>query len=291
MKRPARSPPPSASTLCRGSRRRSMSPSRTAWSSIRFRDRWSPTGSSARSASRSTSWSQCPCRLRSRSLPKRERRATARSACRSCGCPRPSASPAAWRWKCSAPEKSASGSHAGSIRRIRPSWAMRVAGRESPSMVAFRFRPQQGTEPRSLSVTVARYTPQAVLIANVEEARYDALVDEEGKALVRARYAVRNNQRAFLGVTLPAGATLWSAAVADRPLRPGVAAGGSLSAAARERPVGRRDARLRRRTDLRAARDRVGRERTRDADAARRRSADRPHGRGAASLASLSRDT
>jgi hypothetical protein len=103
-----------------------------------------------------------------------------------------------------------------------------LVGRDSPSMVAFRFRPQQGQEARSLSVTVARYTPQAVLIANVEEARYDALVEEEGKTLVRARYAVRNNQRAFLAVTLPPGATLWSAAVANRPLRPGVAPGGSL---------------------------------------------------------------
>jgi hypothetical protein len=103
-----------------------------------------------------------------------------------------------------------------------------LAGRQSPSMLAFRFRAQQGRDQRGLSVTVARYTPQAVLIANVEEARYDALVAEEGKTLVRARYAVRNNQRAFLGVTLPAGAALWSASVARRSLRPGIDSGGSL---------------------------------------------------------------
>jgi hypothetical protein len=103
-----------------------------------------------------------------------------------------------------------------------------LTGRDSPSMVAFRFRPQAGSGPRSLSLDIARYTPQAVLIANVEEARYDALADEEGKTLVRARYAVRNNQRAFLAVTLPPGATLWSAAVAGRPLRPGVSPSGAL---------------------------------------------------------------
>ena len=103
-----------------------------------------------------------------------------------------------------------------------------VSGRESPSMVAFRFRPQDGRAERSLALTVARYTPQAVLIANVEEARYDALVGEEGKTLVRARYAVRNNQRAFLDIRLPNDATLWSASVAARPIRPGVAPGGSL---------------------------------------------------------------
>ena len=60
-------------------------------------------------------------------------------------------------------------------------------------------------------MNVARYTPQAVLMANVEEARYEVLVTSEGKTLVRARYAVRNNQRNFLKVALPQGAVLWSA--------------------------------------------------------------------------------
>jgi hypothetical protein len=103
-----------------------------------------------------------------------------------------------------------------------------VAGRESPSMIAFRYRSLEGTAPRSLALTVARYTPQAVLVANVEEARYEALIGEEGKSLVRARYAVRNNQRAFLAVALPPDATLWSASVAGRPIRPGVSAAGAL---------------------------------------------------------------
>ena len=103
-----------------------------------------------------------------------------------------------------------------------------LRGRDSPSMVAFRYRPQPAGSSRSLAVDVARYTAQAVLVANVEEARYDALIGEEGKTLVRARYAVRNNQRAFLGVTLPQGATLWSASVGRRSIRPGVAANGSL---------------------------------------------------------------
>jgi hypothetical protein len=103
-----------------------------------------------------------------------------------------------------------------------------VRGRESPSMLAFSYRAQPGTTPRALSVEVARYTPQAVLVASIEEARYDVLLDEEGKALVRARYAVRNNQRAFLAIRLPEGATLWSAAVAGRPLRPGLDQNGAV---------------------------------------------------------------
>ena len=66
-----------------------------------------------------------------------------------------------------------------------------------------------------------------MLVANVEEARYDALVGEDGKLLVRARYAVRNNQRAFLALTLPPQSVLWSALLAGRPVRPGLSAEGA----------------------------------------------------------------
>ena len=66
-----------------------------------------------------------------------------------------------------------------------------------------------------------------MLVANVEEARYDVLVAEDGKTLVRARYAVRNNQRTFLALTLPPQSVLWSAMLAGRPVRPGVSADGA----------------------------------------------------------------
>ena len=103
-----------------------------------------------------------------------------------------------------------------------------VANRESPALAAFRYRGVDGKSNRSLSVNVARYTPQAVLMANVEEARYEVLASSEGKTLVQARYAVRNNQRNFLKVVLPPGATLWSAALDGRPVRPGQAPDGSI---------------------------------------------------------------
>lgn len=103
-----------------------------------------------------------------------------------------------------------------------------VAGRESPSMAAFRFTPMSGASPRALTVNLTRYTDKAVLVANVEEARYDALLTEDGKRLVRARYAVRNNQRGFLAVSLPAGATLWSASLAGVAVRPGISPTGAL---------------------------------------------------------------
>lgn len=103
-----------------------------------------------------------------------------------------------------------------------------IAGRESPSMAAFQYTPLKGESPRALTVNVSRYTPQAVLVANVEEARYDALVGEDGKSLVRVRYAVRNNQRSFLAVMLPPQAVLWSASLAGQPIRPGLTSDGAL---------------------------------------------------------------
>jgi hypothetical protein len=77
-------------------------------------------------------------------------------------------------------------------------------------------------------VNVARYDQQAVLMANIEEARYQVLMSADGKELVQARYAVRNNQRNFVKVTLPAGATVWSVTLAGRPVRPGQSPDGSL---------------------------------------------------------------
>jgi hypothetical protein len=103
-----------------------------------------------------------------------------------------------------------------------------IASRQSPSLIAFRLQPADGKSVRALSLNVARYTPQAVLTANVEEAEYSALITADGKMLVQARFAVRNNQRNFLKLSLPSTAVLWSASVAGRPIRPGRAPDNSM---------------------------------------------------------------
>ena len=103
-----------------------------------------------------------------------------------------------------------------------------IASRQSPSVIAFRLQPGDGKLLRTLSLDVARYNPQAVLTANIEEAEYNTLIAADGKVLVQSRFAVRNNQRNFLKLTLPATAELWSASVAGRPIRPGRAPDGSL---------------------------------------------------------------
>jgi hypothetical protein len=101
-----------------------------------------------------------------------------------------------------------------------------VAARQSPSLAVYRLR--NGAQTRSLSIEVARYAQQAVLTANVEEARYRVLLSAGGKTLVQARYAVRNNQRNFVKIALPTGATVWSSSLEGLPVRPGRGADGSL---------------------------------------------------------------
>ena len=103
-----------------------------------------------------------------------------------------------------------------------------VAARQSPSLAAFRFRPGATPGARSLTVQVARYEQQAVLTANIEEARYRVLMTREGKTLVEARYTVRNNQRNFAKFALPQDAVVWSASLDGRPVHPGQAPDGSL---------------------------------------------------------------
>lgn len=103
-----------------------------------------------------------------------------------------------------------------------------VASRQSPSLVAFQFRSGDAKANRSLTLNVARYAQQAVLMANVEEARYQVLMSSEGKVLVQARYAIRNNQRNFLKITLPQGATIWSATLSGKPVRPGESPDGNV---------------------------------------------------------------
>jgi hypothetical protein len=103
-----------------------------------------------------------------------------------------------------------------------------IASRQSPALAAFRARAGEAGTTRTLSVNVARYDQQAVLMANIEEARYDVLMSADGKELVQARYAVRNNQRNFVKIALPQGASVWSASLGGRPARPGQSPDGSL---------------------------------------------------------------
>jgi hypothetical protein len=111
-----------------------------------------------------------------------------------------------------------------------------LSGRLSPAIVAFRYRGDRPDAERALALTLTRYAPQEVLLAAVDEARYRALVSEDGKALVEGP-ARRPQQPAQLPRAHAAvGATLWSVAVGRAPGAAWHRAEGQRSGAAAEAP-------------------------------------------------------
>lgn len=98
-------------------------------------------------------------------------------------------------------------------------------GFASPRARAFQWLALPGTADRRLTLTIARYVPEAVPVATVDEARYHVLAAPSGHLLIDAQYLVRNNQRSALTITLPPGARLWDARVGNRRLRPGAVDG------------------------------------------------------------------
>ncbi len=104
-----------------------------------------------------------------------------------------------------------------------------IAGHESPSMAAFQFAPLAQAARRERSPSTCRDIPRRRFSSRTWR-KHDTRRSraKTARSLVRARYAVRNNQRSFLAVTLPPQASLWSASLAGRPVRPGLTADGGL---------------------------------------------------------------
>ena len=206
-------------------------------------------------------------------------------------CPPPNARPAAWRSACSAPgeiEKHL-------MRGLEPARRLRPRRRSSPAASRRRWwrfacGRSAGADARSLNVSVKRYTPQAVLDRQ-----------HRGGALPRARRrrrpvpgrsALRRPQQPAQlpeGRRCRRGATIWSASVAGKPVRPGVAEGDAVLLAAREGPRRRGRADVRRADHLLAAGRSLDRQGARSARAAGARPADFAHRGRALSLAAVSR--
>ena len=105
------------------------------------------------------------------------------------------------------------GLHRIDVREL-PSELVRAAG--LPVLQAFRC--QQA--PYQITVSLKRPKELPVLAAVVERAEISLLVTSAGEAMVRAIYQIRNNRKESLSVHLPLGATLWSVAVNQQPVKP-----------------------------------------------------------------------
>jgi prepilin-type processing-associated H-X9-DG protein len=71
-----------------------------------------------------------------------------------------------------------------------------------------------------LTLDMRRFDEAEVLQALVDSARFTSVVADDGQMMTEMSLSVRNNGRQFLEIALPAGARVWSAFVADQPVRP-----------------------------------------------------------------------
>jgi hypothetical protein len=91
-------------------------------------------------------------------------------------------------------------------------------GATNPIVLSFKYL----QHPFDASLKVVRHKTQPVLSAAIDTANYVVQLTEDGDAVTRAVYTVRNNRKQFLEMKLPDpdNDKLWSSFVADKPVRP-----------------------------------------------------------------------
>ena len=73
--------------------------------------------------------------------------------------------------------------------------------------------------PYEVTFDVRRHEDLEVKRSIIEEAELLTYVTEQGQLLTRGRYTIKNNQKQYLEVTLPQGASLWGSYLAGRPVK------------------------------------------------------------------------
>ncbi|HUJ70987.1 MAG TPA: hypothetical protein VLZ30_02005, partial [Verrucomicrobiae bacterium] len=102
--------------------------------------------------------------------------------------------------------------------RELPEWAGHA---DEATVLAYRYlRPGY-----KLALTARRFDEAEVLQALADNVRLTTVVAEDGQMMTEATFAVRNNGRQYLEITLPNGAEVWSAFVAGSPVRPSLREG------------------------------------------------------------------
>lgn len=87
---------------------------------------------------------------------------------------------------------------------------------QNPILHAFRY--VDGAY--SLAVDVRKLEDVAVRVAGIDRAELTTMVTEDGMAVTRVAYDIRNNHKQFVRVKVPTGAEVWSAEVAGQAVKP-----------------------------------------------------------------------
>lgn len=109
----------------------------------------------------------------------------------------------------------------GGLRRmdVREAHAITRSLSHFPLQAAFRYNRKAADAPK-LQLEWREFSDADVLSAVVERATVTTLVNVEGRTLTEITLRVRNHSQAFVKVGLPPGATLVSAEVEGKPVRP-----------------------------------------------------------------------
>ncbi len=109
----------------------------------------------------------------------------------------------------------------GGLRRmdVREAHAITRSLSHFPLQAAFRYN-RRATDAPKLQLEWREFSDADVLSAVVERATVTTLVNVEGRTLTEVTLRVRNHSQAFVKVGLPQGATLVSAEVEGKPVKP-----------------------------------------------------------------------
>ncbi|MBX3745249.1 MAG: hypothetical protein KF833_08045 [Verrucomicrobiae bacterium] len=97
-----------------------------------------------------------------------------------------------------------------------PAWAAASLPDSATAPLVWRFL---GTN-AVFNAALQRFSDAEVLQALIDRVHLTTVMAEDGQAMTQLQLAIRNNGRQHLEVQLPAGAVVWSAFVADQPVRP-----------------------------------------------------------------------
>jgi len=86
----------------------------------------------------------------------------------------------------------------------------------APPVLAFRY---DGSDAR-ISLQIGRQQQAPVLVAMSDVCEAATTMAPDGKTITKLMYVLRNSQKTYMRLTLPAGAEVWSTFVADRPVTP-----------------------------------------------------------------------
>ena len=100
-----------------------------------------------------------------------------------------------------------------------------ILGRtDHPVLLGYRYR-KDGWQ---IPLEIRPHEFVGMLVTLVDQANATTVMTPDGRRMTQIRYAMRNNHAQFLRVSLPQGATLWSASVGGRAAKPALGDDGKI---------------------------------------------------------------